>query len=436
LFSDISMTATAAATTETTMITPPLSPSLSSDERVVRFDNECVLIPEPAKKPKLVTKSYSLPLWRKKGPHASPVSDAELDVNEDAHLVFKVPVPSFMSKSRSPTRDHAQPLSPCLVHRQSTSTSTSPTRPTPARRTSLTMSPRTDVVTIPLRSCCNNCVHITEESLREGIEWREKFSRSARRRRSTSLDSSGFSAICESPEAGSKFSAKLAINVDEVDKRRKSQELEENHERESSASSSSSDLKDFLGEGSFPSKQVTQVTPIVEEDDDDQLFPLPSPRRSPTSSPGPSPAASLSCLRASISRDSLPISVRGSTSSCEDSDSYVGKGRCTKGLLTPDTSPSIPVHVPQGLQKFPSSPSPPPLPANFTSTRHAREAFPSAESSASRSGKPRKPSASPDHKRHRSAFSLSTPTQLLKVGADALKGVGALGGSGSAPLRI
>jgi hypothetical protein len=89
------MTATtiATTTTESTMITPPLSPSLSSDERVVRFDNECVLIPEPAKKPKIITKSYTLPLWKKKGQNASPVPDAELDVNEDIHLVLKVPVP-------------------------------------------------------------------------------------------------------------------------------------------------------------------------------------------------------------------------------------------------------------------------------------------------------------------------------------------------------
>lgn len=86
-------TTTATAITHTKMITPPLSPTLSTDERVVRFDNECVLIPEPTRKPKMVTKSYTLPLWKKKGHNASPVSDAELDVNEDIHLVLKVPVP-------------------------------------------------------------------------------------------------------------------------------------------------------------------------------------------------------------------------------------------------------------------------------------------------------------------------------------------------------
>lgn len=82
------------------MITPPLSPSLSSsfgEERVVRFDNECVLIPESvlcSKRPKLITKSYSLPLWKKK---AAAVSDTELDlkVNEENHIVLRVPVPRY-----------------------------------------------------------------------------------------------------------------------------------------------------------------------------------------------------------------------------------------------------------------------------------------------------------------------------------------------------
>lgn len=83
---------TAAETTKKIMITPPLSPSPSSDERVVRFDNECVLIPDPAKKPKMVTKSYTLPLWKKKVQHASSVSE-ELDAHEDNHLVLKVPLP-------------------------------------------------------------------------------------------------------------------------------------------------------------------------------------------------------------------------------------------------------------------------------------------------------------------------------------------------------
>ena len=60
----------------------------------VRFDQECVLIPDPlpmSRMPRLVTKSYSLPLWkRKRSP--SVVSESEDEPLED-HVVFKVSVP-------------------------------------------------------------------------------------------------------------------------------------------------------------------------------------------------------------------------------------------------------------------------------------------------------------------------------------------------------
>jgi hypothetical protein len=84
------------------MITPPQSPLLGSaggDERVVRFDSECVLIPESVlcyKRPKVFTKSYSLPLWKRKAPLSTGVSDAELGANEENQLVLKVPVPRYV----------------------------------------------------------------------------------------------------------------------------------------------------------------------------------------------------------------------------------------------------------------------------------------------------------------------------------------------------
>lgn len=64
---------------------------------MVRFDNECVLIPESPslkhKRPMILTKSYSLPLWKKRASNGPPsaVSDTELD--EDVQVVLKVPVP-------------------------------------------------------------------------------------------------------------------------------------------------------------------------------------------------------------------------------------------------------------------------------------------------------------------------------------------------------
>ncbi|KIM81822.1 hypothetical protein PILCRDRAFT_821178 [Piloderma croceum F 1598] len=397
------------------MITPPQSPSLGStdgDERVVRFDNECVLIPESvlcSKRPKVFTKSYSLPLWKRKPAPDTDVSYAESGTNEENQVVFKMPVPSFMSKSsRFPTRvTEAQPLLPCLVH----SKSASPSRPAQSRRVSLPISPRADVVTIPLRSCCENCLHITEECLKEGVEWQEKFSRAARRRRrSSSLDSTGFVGITPS-EASSNFSAKLGLNVDEVDRRRHSHEVKE-QEMESSVSSDNSE------DEPRSSKETPRVSPIAEEDDD-QLFPLPSPRRTPTSSPLPSPNTSTFCLGASSSRDSLPNSVASS----DESASRVRKTRCEKGMLTPDASPSIPPRVPPSMQQEgslfqntkPMLPIPVPTrppPSSFTRT----------------------PSSSPDRKRRRPSFTLPKPTQFLKAGADAIKGVGAI--SNGSPIHI
>ena len=116
-------------------------------------------------------------------------------------------------------------------------------------------------------------MHITEESLKEGIEWREKFSRAARRKRSASLDSPVFVGITPSSSSGvgSTFSTKLGLNVDEVDKRRNSHEFKE-EEKEASVSSDNS-----AEDGPVSSMETPRVSPIQEEDDDDQLFLLPSP---------------------------------------------------------------------------------------------------------------------------------------------------------------
>lgn len=101
---DGTCTITTTRASERTMITPPQSPSLGStdgDERVVRFDNECVLIPESvlcSKRPKVFTKTYSLPLWKRK-PAPAPdtdVSYAESGTNEENQVVFKVPVPRYV----------------------------------------------------------------------------------------------------------------------------------------------------------------------------------------------------------------------------------------------------------------------------------------------------------------------------------------------------
>lgn len=51
----------------------------------VRFDTECVLIPEaisPSRMPRLLKKSYSLPLWRKKPPPVSVPSSSIITTDD------------------------------------------------------------------------------------------------------------------------------------------------------------------------------------------------------------------------------------------------------------------------------------------------------------------------------------------------------------------
>ncbi|KAG5644131.1 hypothetical protein DXG03_009078 [Asterophora parasitica] len=216
------------------------------------------------------------------------------------------------------------------------------------------------------------------ECLREGEEWQEKFTRGARRRRSLSLDTgdshgrgSGGSGshdvsaphphavVFASDDEGDLGSPEIrpsafALTVDEVDKRRKSQEFTDEElkrfrasspsfspsaphatpafhsphapysgapyplplasplrrlEKEdstssatSSTSSTSSDLTAQAQELTLPPRRP-KSSPIQEEDED-QLFPLPSPRRTPSNSPSPSangspapsPNTSTSCL--------------------------------------------------------------------------------------------------------------------------------------------
>ena len=88
-------------------------PGMSSPEqatnsccRVVRFDNECVLIPKSSlsrsKMPVVLTKSYSLPLWKRKTTQFSdsdpedPAGSSAQPSSEDNRITIKVPIPTFV----------------------------------------------------------------------------------------------------------------------------------------------------------------------------------------------------------------------------------------------------------------------------------------------------------------------------------------------------
>ncbi|KAJ7030233.1 hypothetical protein C8F04DRAFT_737731 [Mycena alexandri] len=80
---------------------PPTSTTIFAMDRPaarVRFDASCILIPESSllfagggsKRPRMVTKSYSLPLWKKQK-RGEDMEDGE----ESAHVVLKVALPRY-----------------------------------------------------------------------------------------------------------------------------------------------------------------------------------------------------------------------------------------------------------------------------------------------------------------------------------------------------
>ncbi|KAJ7668252.1 hypothetical protein B0H17DRAFT_1335960 [Mycena rosella] len=77
---------TSTLNSSTTTATPSLATTVTTTR--VRFDAECVLIPDvpfaSSKRPRMLTKSYSLPLWRKQRPQRE---------EEQEHVVLKVALP-------------------------------------------------------------------------------------------------------------------------------------------------------------------------------------------------------------------------------------------------------------------------------------------------------------------------------------------------------
>ncbi|KAG7440224.1 uncharacterized protein BT62DRAFT_1080973 [Guyanagaster necrorhizus] len=281
--------------------------------RVVRFDNECILIPEcRSKRPIVSMKSYAIPLWKRKSPSPSPQDEkervTEIIVDSDPpeekeHVIFKVSVPSFKPRQSRGRLHTAEPLTPCLVDRSTAASQSQPSPspfPVPHSRTlvrspSLPIPPAKHIITVPLRACCPNCYPITEKSLREGDNWETKFSTGARRRRSTSLD--GITAPFNLADVEEAL-FRVNVTVDEVDtlKQRRSQEI------------------------------TPEPVPIEVEDDEDQLFPLPLPRRLPGDSPIPSPKTCLDL-----------------TSKNDSEESIIGKSisrrnRCEKSSLIPEAA--------------------------------------------------------------------------------------------------
>ncbi|KAG5338530.1 hypothetical protein C0989_007156 [Termitomyces sp. Mn162] len=487
------------------VVQPPSSVLIPSElNRVVRFDSECVLIPEPFKRSK-ATKTYTLPLWKKR------INDTDADAAagsssplaqspEETHVVFKVPIPSFIV--RSPTRGRGtspslKPLSPCLVQRDPSS---SPTTPKYVRRASLPLTtcniPKHDAPTVPLRPCCANCVPVTEESFKEGEEWQEKFTKGARRRRSASLDNNdgnfglntSRSGVGDLPgrvdlSPGTRYrSSAFALTVDEVDKRHRPQEFTEETKLFRFASPRTSSTAAFhspaggstsqlhtsrsvakVSSTSLPSLDVPprplKSSPIQEEDED-QLFPLPSPRRTPSASPAssvvpsphPSPHTSTSNLNSGSGLRSGSDEILVKALSRKSSDSNLEPSVAPTCVSVPiDDVSNTPLSMTQdkpqlGLNPnldlnthtrsksvsilIPSKPLPSPPSASSASSspiqnRSRTTATPNSPDS------PCSPTMGSPSKTRRPSFSLPSIKDAIKgASVDMLKGVSSMG-SGS-----
>ncbi|KAF9007878.1 hypothetical protein BDQ17DRAFT_1350153 [Cyathus striatus] len=329
--------------------------------RIVRFDNECVLIPDThrTKSPRMLTKSYSLPLWKRRN---TPSSDTEATLGEEPPLPSSPGELTFIPHTRSPTRGRSSsmspstPLSPCLVQR---TTSASPVlhykRPAPpVQRPSLPIYHRhkdESALTIPLRACCPDCERITEECLKEGEQWQEKFTKGARRRRSASLDNAtpyastsanpaGFTAIAAVSGSGTAVIPTTRTNNPPL---RLSRSHHTNFSFGSTTSASDTNTLSTSPVHSSLDKHIPRSSPIQEEDEA-QLFPLPkrSPSNSPRTSPVPSPngsSASLpvagafsSIIHTAASRSKDSLSSRGSGDEDMKLKSPISR-KCSKGLL-------------------------------------------------------------------------------------------------------
>lgn len=167
------------------------------------------------------------------------------------------------------------------------------------RRASLSVAPRLDVPTVPLRPCCANCEHSTEQCLLDGDAWTEHFTRGALRLRNAGADMSA-RPLARHPlrhrlcDAMPGFDAIVA--VDEVDRRRRS-----THGEPAGPTGRCSDEElgavgpDAQGCGSSSSSVPHRVSrargakSIAFAESEDELFPLP---RSKTPSPAVSRQAS------------------------------------------------------------------------------------------------------------------------------------------------
>ncbi|KAI6028968.1 hypothetical protein EDC04DRAFT_2715567 [Pisolithus marmoratus] len=444
------------------------------DERSsVRFDSQCVVIPQPSPRPRrarLVTKRT-----RTRQPCRPQTFTSS--VRKNIHPWQKQGLHPT-TRVQSPTRCiDPTPLTPCLVHRSLSNDV--PGSPSTSRRTrskSPTSHIRTDLITVPLRPCCAACQAVTDQARSQGDTWMERFSPAAYYRRCRSTDNEP-RTITVAGSGASAFYGSLArdisISVDEVDKRRRSSDstlvtssslpddIIASEEKQPLDSPSSGRGRPSLSPIRVPQLATHGIEEVPDDDEEDQLFPLPSPRRSPCSSATPSPTASLSSLQVGQVGQGQNLTNGSSLSNCSAESSTHGQHLCPPAAsssllslpkasvsslsLTGDPprapSPSILASLPplsnrqrsqEMVPQIPRSTSPESICLEVsqpnTSASHlpsTPKKFPTA-STTSPSTSPGL-STSPNSRRLLRSFSGSSPRQII---ADVIRGVGAFGAGG------
>lgn len=259
---------------------------------------------------------------------------------------------------------HAEcmPLPPCLVHKHAVADLDKLTVPPRARR-SPSAPPAShklldpSLQTLPLRPCCAACLHGLDSPtahlppLVEGrastMDWCSglHFTKGAlRRRRSASVEA----RISSDGSTHSKFLDAL-VRVDEVDKKREKEAAE--RPPPSASPVERPELSPALsGSSGKSSKSSLAKLKTVDPEDEQDLFPLPSPRRTPTGSPIPSPIASSSCL--ALSSPALSAAV---AEKLEKKGLIPPMARARSPSPLPPASSTPPIAIPRKAFPFPES---------------------------------------------------------------------------------
>lgn len=294
--------------------------------------------------------------------------------------------------------------------------------PRHTRRAFVSTSPRTACITIPLRECCTNCIHCTEECLKEGDAWREQFTRGAERLRRLSVDSPCRTKhplqhrLCDSMPG---FDAIVA--VDEVDKRRGSREAERPSASRAEDPSDPNSGDEGSLSPSFSHSNLASRRPrrgrdtktIISIENDDDLFPL--PRRDTVSPPVPGlrPSTSSSSIEKhtpsqDITVNDLPLSVALLYSEPPSHDMP------DHGTLSTSLSLSLPTSSLDVFMPAPSPDTPGSSPRMQSGYEHTSD-----DTLA--------------HQRKRSFAQYLGPVSFLRASADLLRGASVIGG-GAMPL--